>query len=89
MKSFEEKSRESYNEKASDYDNSFEGKFTERFKELLMEEITIRSGDAVLDVACGNGRLLKLLSDKYYIKAYGIDIAEKMIESAKVYCPEA
>jgi ubiquinone/menaquinone biosynthesis C-methylase UbiE len=88
MKSFEEKSIESYNKKADDYDNTFDGRFTERFKELLLEEMTVRSGNTVLDVACGNGRLLKLLSDKYYINAFGIDISDKMIESAKKYCPK-
>jgi ubiquinone/menaquinone biosynthesis C-methylase UbiE len=40
-------------------------------------------------VACGNGRFLKLLSDKYYIHGYGIDISDKMIENAKAYCPTA
>jgi len=88
MKTFDQKSRESYNIKANDYDNTFDGKFTEKFKKLLLEEIKIKSNDSILDVACGNGSLLKMLSNKCDIKGYGIDISEKMIENAKSKCPD-
>jgi ubiquinone/menaquinone biosynthesis C-methylase UbiE len=87
MKDFAQKSRENYNLKAINYDNTFDGKFTERFKELLLDEILIEANGNILDVACGNGRLLKMISNKYNIKGYGIDISEKMIEYAKTNCP--
>lgn len=83
MKSFEQKSIESYNRKAKDYDNTFDGKYTESFKKLLLDEMLVSPGSSVLDVACGNGKLLQLLSDKYKIRAYGIDISDQMIETAK------
>jgi len=35
MKNFEQKSINSYNEKADNYDNTFDGKFTVKFKQLL------------------------------------------------------
>jgi ubiquinone/menaquinone biosynthesis C-methylase UbiE len=88
MKSYEEKSRDSYNQKANDYDNTSEGKFTATFKKLLLEEIAIDSHDDILDVACGNGTLLKMLSAKGDINGYGIDISERMIENAKARCPD-
>lgn len=88
MKTFEDKSRESYNQKADDYDNTFDGKFTAKFKELLLEEIIVKTNDSILDVACGNASFLKMLSNKYNIKGYGIDISEKMIENAKNRCPD-
>ena len=88
MKTFDEKSRENYNRKANDYDNIFDGKFTEKFKELLLEEIKIRPNNSILDVACGNGTLLKMLSSRFDINGYGIDISEKMIENAKAKCPD-
>ena len=87
MKTFSEKSRESYNKKANDYDNTFDGKFTMKFKRLLLENITIKENYSILDVACGNGTFLKMLSNKYDINGYGIDISEKMIENAKAKCP--
>lgn len=88
MKNYEEKSRESYNKIASEYDNTLEGRFTERFKELLLEELTVKSESTVLDVACGNGTLLKMISNKYFIKGYGIDISDKMIEYARKRHPD-
>jgi len=88
MKTFKDKSRESYNRKADDYDKTFDGKFTVKFKELLLEEITAETNNNILDVACGNATFLKMLSNKYDIKGYGIDISEKMIENAKRRCPD-
>ena len=88
MKTFEEKSRESYNQKADDYDNSFEGEFTRKFKRIILERITIEPGDHVLDVACGNGTLLRMLSEKCDISGYGADLSEKMIENAERNCPD-
>lgn len=88
MKTFEEKSRENYNRKAKEYDNTLDGKFTEKFKKLLLEEIKIKHNDSILDVACGNGAFLQMVSNRCNIKGYGIDISEKMIEYAKAKCPD-
>lgn len=86
MNKYAEKSRECYNRKADNYDNTFDGRFTEKFKKLLADSIMIDPGDNVLDIACGNGTLLKMLSGKYDFKGYGIDISEKMIENAQRKC---
>lgn len=88
MKAFEDKSRESYNLKADDYDKTFDGKYTLKFKELLLEEIIVGTNNSILDVACGNATFLEMLSQKHDIKGYGIDISEKMIENAKKRCPD-
>ncbi len=87
MKNFAEKSRNSYNQKADDYDNSLEGQFTVKFKELLLEEIIVEANDNILDIACGNATFLNMLSKQHKINGYGIDISEKMIENAKKKCP--
>lgn len=87
MKTVEEKSREFYNQIANGYDNTFEGKFTEEFKELLLGEIRLNPNSSVLDVACGNGTLLKMLAEKFDIRGCGVDISEKMIENARAKCP--
>jgi ubiquinone/menaquinone biosynthesis C-methylase UbiE len=83
MKSFNEKSRKSYNEIADRYDSSFEGRFTLEFKRLLLEEIKAERGERVLDVACGNGTLLGMLAGKFGTAGFGADISEKMIENAR------
>lgn len=83
MKSFNEKSIESYNEKADHDDETFDGRFTLEFKHKLLEKISVNRGAYVLDVACGNGTLIKMLADHYGIIGYGTDISEKMIENAR------
>ena len=87
MNKFEKRSIQAYNKKASDYDQSFDGKFTLKFKMMLLETVQMQAGHAVLDVACGNGRLLSMLAQKHAIHAYGIDISDKMIEQAKLLNP--
>lgn len=88
MKSFDTKSRESYNEKADHYDESFEGKFTHEFKQILLQEITVERGSHVLDVACGNGTLLKMMADRFGILGSGVDISENMIQQARRKNPD-
>jgi len=47
----------------------------------------VENGDKVLDIGCGNGRLLKLLKNKR-IDYTGSDIAEKLVEIAKQKYPQ-
>ena len=61
MGNFNKKSKAAYNKKADFYDDTFDGKFTWKFKHLLVESIVIKNDLNVLDVACGNGSLLSLL----------------------------
>jgi ubiquinone/menaquinone biosynthesis C-methylase UbiE len=80
---FEARSVSAYNKKAEQYENTFDGKFTQRFKTLLVENVELAEGMRVLDVACGNGRLLHMLAGKCAIRGYGADISNKMIEQAE------
>lgn len=86
MNKFMERSKNTYNKIADNYDNTFEGKFTKKFKELLIENIIIKENSKVLDVACGNATLLKMINNKKSIIGYGIDISEEMIKNAKTNC---
>lgn len=83
-----EESRIAYNKIASAYDTSREGQYTRFHIKELSRIIDLRDGDIVLDVACGNGTLLKELSKKAKIQANGLDIAENMIHAAKMRYPE-
>lgn len=88
MNKFERRSKESYNKKAINYDDTFDGKFTKKFKQIILDSLDVKDGDRLLDVACGNGRLLQMLSKKADIKGFGADISEKMIEEAKKLNPD-
>lgn len=87
MNSFEQRSKESYNKKAAAYDSTFDGRFTVKFKRLLLKSVRISPGDTVADIACGNGRLLNLLAQKTSFRGYGVDISDKMTEEAKKLNP--
>lgn len=59
-----EQSIKNYNKIAVEYDNTFDGKFTQGFKAEIAKVIHLEKSYKVLDVACGNGSLLQLLSSK-------------------------
>lgn len=88
MNKYEQRSRNSYDKKAENYDSTFDGKFTVKFNEIMYKSVDIKENDVVVDVACGNGRLLKMLTEKNSFYGYGIDISEKMIKQAKKLNPE-
>lgn len=80
-----EQSRIRYNAIAQEYEDSFDGRFTQPFNQYLYDHLPLAEKDSVLDVACGNGRLLRMLSRKARINAYGIDVSEEMITAARSY----
>lgn len=87
MNKYEQRSKNSYNKKAQNYDSTFDGKFTVKFKRMLYDNINVNANDVVADIACGNGRFLNMLAKRAPICGYGFDISEKMIEQAKALNP--
>jgi len=73
---------------ASGYDSSYDGRFTQEFKEVLARTVHLSKGDKVLDVACGNGTLLAMLASKEDIAGFGVDISDQMIAEARHRYPE-
>ncbi|SDZ03596.1 class I SAM-dependent methyltransferase [Tindallia californiensis] len=88
MKNFNELSKMAYNNKADYYNETIDGKFTLKFKRLLCENIVVKDHSKILDIACGNGTLLKMLSQENTFNGYGIDISDKMIKNASKICSE-
>ena len=88
LSDFNAKSKATYNKIANDYDDSFDGKFTRKFKRLLAENINLEDNISVLDVACGNGSLLALLSKQRAIHGFGIDLSDQMIKNAAAINPD-
>lgn len=82
-----EQSKEIYDKMALEYDSSKEGNYTRTHKAELIKNVFVKDGDAILDVACGNGFLLAELSKKAKVNAYGIDISPNMIAVAKKRYP--
>lgn len=88
MNKYEQRSKITYDKKAENYDLTFDGKFTVKFKEMMYKSVSVNPNDTVADIACGNGRLLHKLTEKNSFCGYGVDISEKMIEQAKKLNPD-
>ena len=82
MNRHEERSIRSYSKKADHYDHTLDGLMTRRIKQLFVEHVEISEGDSVLDVACGNGRLLGMFSQKHRFLGFGADISPEMVKNA-------
>ncbi len=68
-----------YNSSISNFFNKFVKNFS---REEVAAEINLH-GDACLDVACGDGELINKFLYKNYVRAEGIDISKKLIETAR------
>ena len=88
VNSHNEKNIKAYDKKAGDYDNTLDGKFTEKFKNLLLANMSINDNDAALDVGCGNGTLLSKMAKTKMIAGFGTDISPLMIKTAAIRYPE-
>ncbi|MBP3797345.1 MAG: class I SAM-dependent methyltransferase [Ruminococcus sp.] len=77
-----------FDKKAEKYDESYEGRLSEKFYELVTHNVSLHEGMAVLEMGCGTGTILHRLSQKCSIDGYGIDIEDKMLEQARKKCPE-
>lgn len=88
MNKYEKRSKNSCNKKAENYDITFDGKFTVKFKEMMLKGVNIKDNDVLVDIACGNGRLLNMFAKNNTFCGYGVDISNKMIEQAKKLNPD-
>jgi ubiquinone/menaquinone biosynthesis C-methylase UbiE len=83
-----DQSRDSYNRKASNYENTADGRFTRPLRQLLLKSVNIKQNNRILDIACGTGDLISALAKKApNTQPFGIDIAEQMIEVTKAANP--
>ena len=83
MNKNEKNSIRKYDQIALNYDSTFEGRFTARYRQKILELFESPDGGKVLDVGCGNGSLLSAIRHKYGVEAYGIDISPNMIEECR------
>jgi len=76
-----------FDKMASSYDIGLREKVLKKFYELLINRIEVRQDATVLDVGCGTGNILKMISEIANINGYGLDIEKNMIAEAKQKCP--
>lgn len=76
------RSVKTFNRRSQNYDSTTEGRMAGWLKALVLEHIQLCNDDRVLDVACGTGKLLDMISQKAQVKCYGVDISKGMIQTA-------
>lgn len=77
-----------FDRRAERYDEGLEGRTSQKFYDLVTENVALSEGMQVLDIGCGTGTILHRLSQQYCFHGYGIDVEEKMLEQAKAKCPD-
>lgn len=80
-----EKTKQHFNETASSYNTSDDGRFVQGMYDVLVSEIQKSQSGKILDVGCGNGNLFTFLPDGKY-DLFGVDFSENMIAEAKKNC---
>lgn len=83
-----DKTKQHFDETASDYNNSSDGKFVEPMYDIIVREIEKSEGGRILDVGCGNANLFTCLPEGKY-ELTGIDFSKNMIAEAKKNCSQA
>jgi ubiquinone/menaquinone biosynthesis C-methylase UbiE len=73
---------------AARYESGAQGRFSQRFHRLIVEQAPLRPGAQVLDVGCGPGLLLARLQDRCAILGHGVDLDQGMLEAARRRCPD-
>ena len=77
-----------FDKRASDYDEEFEGKLSEKFYRLVLDNVILTENCRVLDAGCGTGTILKRLNEKCSIDGFGIDVEDNMLTEARKKCPQ-
>ncbi|AGX44730.1 class I SAM-dependent methyltransferase [Clostridium saccharobutylicum] len=80
---FKENSKINYNKQAEFYDERGDGKFVAPMYGEIINRILIEKPKKLLDVGCGTGNVLMKLKTNEEVQLYGLDISEKMIETAR------
>jgi ubiquinone/menaquinone biosynthesis C-methylase UbiE len=76
-------SKKNFDKQAANYDKTWDGRFCRSMYEGVMGKISQYPFMSILDVGCGNGKMLELLVKEYpAVQACGIDLSGKMVAKA-------
>jgi ubiquinone/menaquinone biosynthesis C-methylase UbiE len=77
-------SREKFHKQAEKYDSGNKGKHARSLYESVINKLDVLSFNNLLDVGCGTGNLLKLISTRYDVQISGADLTPKMLNIARI-----
>jgi ubiquinone/menaquinone biosynthesis C-methylase UbiE len=77
-------SREKFHKQAEKYDSGNKGKHARSLYESVINKLDELSFTKLLDVGCGTGNLLKLISSRYDVQLAGVDLTPKMLNITRI-----
>nr|WP_321023266.1 methyltransferase domain-containing protein [Clostridium neonatale] len=72
-----------FNEIAKNYNNSHDGKFVKCMYDEIIDRVLKKQPKDILDLGCGNGNILSILSDCTDANLFGLDLSKNMIYEAQ------
>lgn len=83
MNKCQETSRQHFNRIASTYDTNYEGQMAAALHDSVLQKLDMSVYRSVLDIGCGPGTVLSLISMKGDVELHGIDLSPEMIRIAQ------
>ena len=80
---YKKESREKFNKHAEKFDSGSGGKHSRELYVDVLQKLDQFSFNNLLDIGCGTGNLLLLLSSKYEAQLSGVDLSKNMLEIAQ------
>ncbi len=79
----EEKNKEFFKKIASKYDKGIHGFFVKKRNRKIIELTNIKNNSKILDLGCGTGEFLEMMSNKKSLHLYGLDLSKEMLKFAR------
>ncbi len=79
---YKEESKETFNKQAEKFDSDNTGKHSRELYDDVLHKLSQFSFNKLLDVGCGTGNLLSLISSKYEVQLSGVDLSPNMLKIA-------
>ncbi|MGA2677422.1 MAG: class I SAM-dependent methyltransferase [Methanobacterium sp.] len=76
-------SKEKFNQQAKNYDSGSSGKHARGLYDNVLNKLDKFTFNNLLDVGCGTGNLLSVISNKYNVKIAGVDLTPNMLDIAR------
>lgn len=80
---YKEKSKQTFSNQANIYDSTYNGKHAKKLYDSVTQKVSNFNSKEVLDVGCGTGTVLSMLSKNEDISLAGFDLSEKMLNIAR------
>ena len=81
---YKTESKEKFKQQAEKYDFGKNGRHARSLYGIVIDKLDQLSFDNLLDIGCGTGNLLSLISQRYDVEIAGVDLTPKMLKIARI-----